>query len=45
MEEFPNESTQRHSTCLGDKVVREVIHEHTALQIWNKFQDLYMQKS
>lgn len=30
--------------CLSDKGLREVSHEKTALEVWNKLQELYLQK-
>lgn len=31
--------------CLGDKVLREVANENTAIGVWAKLQSLYMKKS
>lgn len=31
--------------CLADSVLREVSHAETALEVWQKLQDLYLQKS
>lgn len=31
--------------CLSDKVLREVSHEETALKVWKKLQELYLQKT
>lgn len=31
--------------CLSDKVLRKVSHEETALDVWNKLQEPYLQKT
>lgn len=31
--------------CLADNVLREVSHVETALEVWNKLQELYLQKT